>query len=348
METIKKLINNHVKLFIVVLFSGYAFIASSQDCADNLTDAEKLFEQGFLEEVPEKLSSCMEDGFTKTQMENAYKLIINSYLYDDKNTDADKHMLQFLRIFPEYQVTTTDPQVFKHLYYTYNTEPLFSIGASFGVNRSSYRLIEKFTPGDATKESNFISSYGFGGGMIINKNIYESIDANLEVLYNQFNVKEEDFIEIATTLSEYKITRIEIPISFSYDFTFRSFNPYLKAGAGLGFILNTNETLSRDYEGSNKANIPATDNPITESMEKINYWCLIGGGIKRSIPKGIIFLDLRYNIGLSNLISEDAILNNLDTETKYWKSLNKFSINNLSISVGYRYLFYNPRKKEFQ
>ena len=80
-------------LYFILLFvigSQYAF--SQTDCSVKLDSAQNLFENGIIEEIPQVLNPCIEEGFTREQKISAYKLIILTYLFDDNQQGAESTM----------------------------------------------------------------------------------------------------------------------------------------------------------------------------------------------------------------------------------------------------------------
>jgi len=134
-------------LLLIITFSSMSLVAqdeSANECAFTLIEAQDLFAQGDLEEIPTKLADCINDGFTKEERLQAYKLIIQSFLFQDKIKESDSVMLQFLKKNHEYEIVPTDPMEFQYLYNSFRTEPIFSIVPFFGANFSNTRITQLF------------------------------------------------------------------------------------------------------------------------------------------------------------------------------------------------------------
>ena len=69
-----------ILMLTLVIFSP---VLHGQECGTKIQDAQKLYEQGLIEEIPQMLAPCMQDGFTNVQVIEVYKLIILFYLFDD-------------------------------------------------------------------------------------------------------------------------------------------------------------------------------------------------------------------------------------------------------------------------
>jgi hypothetical protein len=101
-------------LFFVPLFL-LSMILQAQDrvgCNQLLEDAREAYSAGMVELVPELLLPCLESGLTGTAKQEAYKLVINAYLFDYLPEQADSLMHDFLDEFPDYQAMASDPAEF--------------------------------------------------------------------------------------------------------------------------------------------------------------------------------------------------------------------------------------------
>src|SRR5512133_4345830 len=131
--------------FIIFLLAFTFPAISQQDCATKIQEAQRYYDQGIIEEIPSMLAPCMQDGFTRTQKIEAYKLIIMSYLFNENQFEAERTMLEFLKKYPEYEIMPNDPVEFVYLLESYRTASVFSFGVSGGFNLTDPRIIEPYT-----------------------------------------------------------------------------------------------------------------------------------------------------------------------------------------------------------
>ena len=114
--------NNRI-IFILPLLLWLQTSLVAQDvvgCTQLLEDAREAYAAGMVELVPELLLPCIEEsGFSGTAREEAYKLIINAYLFDYLPDEADKLMSAFLDENPNYEAQASDPSEFKLLLETH-------------------------------------------------------------------------------------------------------------------------------------------------------------------------------------------------------------------------------------
>lgn len=105
-------------LLILPLFLWLQTTLPAQDmvgCTQLLEDAREAYNAGMVELVPELLLSCIESGLTGEARKDAYKLVINAYLFDYLPDEADKMMSDFLDENPDYEALPSDPAEFKLL-----------------------------------------------------------------------------------------------------------------------------------------------------------------------------------------------------------------------------------------
>src|SRR5664279_1063308 len=98
-------------IFLLFCFYGQAS-AQGQSCSYTLKEAQRLYQQGLIKDIPAMLQGCLEKGFTRRERQDAYKLILLCHLYNDDQASADSAMPKFLKKFPDYEINATDPKEF--------------------------------------------------------------------------------------------------------------------------------------------------------------------------------------------------------------------------------------------
>ena len=105
-------------LILLVLCPGIQTLKAQElvDCTNLLEDAREAYEAGMVELVPEFLLECIQsDGLSGEARKEAYKLVINSYIFDYLTAEADSLMDGFVRDFPNYRAENSDSQEFVFL-----------------------------------------------------------------------------------------------------------------------------------------------------------------------------------------------------------------------------------------
>ena len=82
-----------IRKILVIVFASVIGIAAptwaqQETCATNLKRAEKLFDEGKLEDMHLLIAECMRHGFNKEQELRAYELTIQAYLADENARSA--------------------------------------------------------------------------------------------------------------------------------------------------------------------------------------------------------------------------------------------------------------------
>jgi len=195
-------------------------------CTQLLEDAKEAYSAGMVELVPELLLPCLESGgLTGTPKQEAYKLVINAYLFDYLPEEADSLMNGFVEDFPNYRAGENDPAEFALLLETHllakgidpNKQPVItvdksvetidqrtqpsktkpvvvrppvdygsSMGFELGVNGTFPLLIERYSLGDlAQDDGSFGFEPGFQAGITMNLKLARSVETSFGLGYNR-------------------------------------------------------------------------------------------------------------------------------------------------------------------
>ncbi len=333
-------------LLILILLPAIDAFAQEEDCAVKLREAQQLYDAGRIEAVPEMLQSCIEKGFTQEERLSAFKLIILCQIYNDDPDKAHEGMLSFLKRYPEYELSTTDPDEFRFIFEQYRTRPMFDLGAFAGVNRTHGLISQPFSPFNLNKEKPKYTADGFAFqvGALFNFYASSKIQISIEPMYAQSNFQleyENSPLEGFGVLDHFeRQSYLYIPLSGTYEFNMEKIRPYIRLGGQVG-ILFDNKTSSTEgiYTGPDEDNL--------NSRNQLNYWVFGGGGIKYKLNKAYFFLDLRYNFGLNKYLNSAD--NRFTQENHTWVYMyqdSEFRLNSFLISFGYAFSFYNPKRTQ--
>jgi hypothetical protein len=342
---------------ILFLISAFVFISVSaqEDCLKSFQTARQLYEQGMIDEIHEILAPCIESGFTRTQKIEAYKLIILAYLFDDNQYAAEKYMLEFLKKYPEYEIMPTDPVEFVYLFESYKTKAIFSMGITFGPNLANPRIIEPYNAGDVTyNSSSNTSGPGFQVGFNISRYITDKLFLNVGINYttNQYSFQDNikyyyktDELQFAEITFKEKISIIDIPVTLAYEISSRNVKYYLCSGVSAGKIDKVTGKPSRVYDVDSPP-ITGADISMTDFRESNSFFYIIGTGMKFKVPRGYIMSDIRCNIGLNNIINARNRYKSTELWSKYFYVDDDYSINYFTLTLGYYFSIYKPKKQK--
>jgi hypothetical protein len=347
------------KHYIALLFSVAftlmtADLFSQEDCAAKIQEAQKFYDLGMIEEITPLLAPCMAEGFTRTQKIEAYKLIILSYLFDDNQFEAERTMVEFLRKYPEYEIMPNDPIEFVYLFESYRTTSVFSFGVSGGLNLTDPRIIEPFTMFDLSgSTSKNTMRPGFNVGIGVGRYIGKKMLLNIEFNFASNNYGFFDEIRVpvpgsndainSVTYTE-RLYKLELPVSLTYEFNIKKIHYFVRAGVSAGKITGITGHPSRKYS-EELPPIAGENQDISYYRKNMLYGGILGAGVRYKVPRGVVTIDLRANIGLNNIVQSEHRYENQEFLTKYYYMDDDFSINTLSLSAGYYFSFYKPKKQ---
>lgn len=336
-----------ILISILILSVG---LNAQENCATSLKKAQKYFETGNIEAIEPLILTCIENGFSKDEKMQAYKLLINSNLYGDNLAKAEEYMLKFLKLNPEYQINKAiDGAEFIHLFQSYNTKPFCLLGAGIGSNLSYVRIKETFSVYSLNRSDIQYTSPGPGLNAFVSLTlpILENLNLNVDVQFaqNKLEYKNTSFNnQIILTETQ---TKISFPVSASYCLIkIGKFKPFAQLGVNPGILLSDNADIKRTYLDNSHNEIAGSGINMLKLRNKNTMDLMVGAGINYLLKKGQISLLLRYDIGLSSIVDGKNKNVEYDLIYKYNYMDPDFFMSNLSFRVGYYYPLYNLKKKK--
>jgi len=343
------------KIFPVLFFSLLIVckpcIRAQDDCALNLREAQEMYNSGRIEKVYDLLKNCIASGLTREEKLQAYKLMINACIFDDNTVLAENYMTEFLKKYPDYIPTSADPVEFTSFLKQFDNLPRYSFGVSGGINSSSVGVIEYRGVHDLNKSKGSYSPAGFGfqAGIVIIKHFGRNFEMGLEPRFREvkyeYNLNPFPFAFVRFNESQ---DRLDIPVTFAYTGIKSKIHPYIKAGFIPGILLSSRANLTRNYDNTGNIfynDIQGPSENISEKRIMANFSVAAGGGVKYKISRGYFFLDASYNYTILNEVAEES--RNIATDDPrylYYYEDNDFRINFLSVSAGFAYSLYKPKK----
>jgi hypothetical protein len=340
-----------VYLVLLGLIPVSGFSQETSSCAENFRNAQSLFNRGQVEQIPSILSGCLKSGFTREESLAAYKLLIQTYLFEDKLQLADSAMLAFLKKYPEYELSPTDHSSFVYLFNNFNVKPVVQISYHIGTNIPYLTFINPVSVSGEPVEGNYSSELlnlytSFEAKFEINK----KMEINIEAAYSQLSFTSTEQItdpdKGTTTYTELQ-RRIELPVSVTYNLkNHGKFTPYGRLGLGPALLLGS--TATADF---NPADINGTSHTGPElkrdaSRITLDIFGQAGAGIKYKTNGGFLFAELRSNFGFLNQVTgEGCSPEEQELANYYYYADDDFHLNALNFTLGYTQIFYKPSKK---
>lgn len=349
----------HLLFFILfsVLVSGPLIAQDKGSCAEKLKSAQSSFTRGQTEVIPSLLNHCLRSGgFKKEEELAAYKLLIQTYLLNDKLEQADSAMLAFLKSNPEYRTSPTDHSSFVYLYNNFNVKPVLLLSFRIGANLPFLTFIDehplygepydsKYGSDAANLYFSFDAKYRFT----------ERIEAGFGLGYSQlkftndmttYNITDGLKNKVAEIFYKESQQRIEVPVFATYDLTNgKKLTPYLRGGLGVSFNLSaTADAVTTFVTGSKQS--PRTGETLKrrDSRAPVNFFAQAGAGIKYKIPHCFVFAEARSNLGITQENRPGGKTISQLQNIYFWSDPG-FRLNSITLNAGVTFIFYKPSKK---
>ena len=249
-------------LFGILLVSNLGW--AQTNCSDQLRLAQRRYDSGLLDDIPSILEPCLDRGFTKEEKTNAYKMLIQTYLFSDLPEKADAMMLRFLREFPEYSILANDHSEFINLYNTYRTSPIMKIELALGGNLSMPWVKEYFGLEDLNN-SNAKYSSNFGGFMELNyiNKLFGDFDGSFGISASFLRIGYYNQPYDHTTINAtYNSLYLGLPLALRYNKRLAGIDFFAKVGFEPAYQLLSSINYTREILGE--------ADPLTGSVSVLN------------------------------------------------------------------------------
>lgn len=337
-------------LILPAITTGFLFAQGAETCAEKLDRAQTSFDRGLLGEVPGLLTGCLKSGFKKEEELQAYKLLIQTYLLNDKVELADSTMDAFLKRNPEYKTSPTDHSSFVYLYNKFNVKPVLMLGVRIGSNIPFLTFIDENllagSPGKSEYNTNATNIYISADAKF---RLSERMELSFEGAYSTLkftNIVSDTMSHATITYDEHQ-QRIEIPVCINYDIrSFGNFTLYARAGLGAALNLSAKADITNIPTDRNNRNDRTGETlDRKDSRISMDIFCQLGAGMKYKIPKGYLFAELRSSFGVLNQNVSGGTTVDIAEQLYRWSDPG-FRMNAFNFNIGYTYIFYKPAKKE--
>jgi hypothetical protein len=323
-------------------------------CAQTLRLARSIYENGRLHELPDLMRDCLSKTEWSTQERvDAYKLLTLSYIYLEEPEKADEMMLNILRTDPEFKPNDNiDPAEFVALWRTFRTEPVYRLGVKAGGNATQPN-VHSYSPLNEGTE-NYDYGFGFQAGLsgeiaIFNDRLY----LNPELYYNikSFKVNNSFFEGDQTTTGTIKMNWISLPVSVQYPLRVGrnkldpQWTPYVSGGISVDYLLGVTTDLTTKINDQSDVATSTTGRDGKTQYASFNFAPIISAGVKGKVKKAEIVAEIRYNFGVATIFDKQKLYESQSEVFGNKFVHGPFSLNTLSVSLGYLMNKYSPRKK---
>jgi hypothetical protein len=354
-----------IRSVLSVLLIILALIARAQeDCELTLTQATEEFQAGHFSSIPAILSQCI-DKFSTEQQQRANLLLTQTYLLLDDPIGAKSSYLAVLRANPEF---VADPAIHPvdvvYLSKKFTASPIFSWFVKAGANVTPIRVIhdiDAYGWAAVNEEYSLNGGYQFsGGGDLLVREPF-SLRGEIGYLYCSYSHKATNYFQNDTKTFRENMGWFNAPLTVMYSREVGQYRPFGYLGYAFSYLLRDRAVIEAVRIGSNedtgKEDKKSPNVNFIDKRNRVNTSVVIGGGVKAKFGLQYLFVDVRYTVGLKNIVSSknlyadnsanltsDGYLNSSESVTAYGHVDDFFRIDNFSISVGFIQPLYKPRE----
>ncbi len=340
-------------------------------CTYLLEDAKEAYAAGMVELIPDLLLPCLgPEGLSGSPRREAYKLVINSYLFDHIPQEADNLMSRFVDEYPDYRAGNTDPAEFVLLLNTHlvgrgidpddipdyvtegdslSTRPRkvrrekvlgvsgHSLGFQVGANGTIPQLIERYSIGNPGQDNgHFGISPGFQMGATVNYLFNDRFDFSAGLLYNLTRFK-YSATPLAFTSYEYieSGNHLQLPVSviFKLNPESQALSYYVRGGLVADYLFSASGSGTRTYEQSGSdVSVEKTD--VKGSRKQINLSLMAGAGLRLPLNRSFFYAEARFSSFLFKSNQEENRYQNNDLTWLLYHVDSDFRMHQISICAG--------------
>jgi hypothetical protein len=362
-------------LFFFLLSFAYQTLRAQDlvGCTYLLEDAKEAYAGGMVELIPDLLLPCLgSDGLAGRPRREAYILVINSYLFDNRPEEAGNLMNRFVDEYPNYRAGSTDPAEFvlllntnllskgidpdeevENLYITEGDSVIakpkrerrpkvmgvsgHSLGFLAGVNGTFSQVVESYSLGDPGQDGGkFGLAPGFQFGATVNVLINDRFDISSGLQYNLTRFK-YSATPLPFTSYEYieSGNHLQIPVSLIFKLNPESMkiSYYARAGLVADYLFSAFGGGTRSYEGS-VTDLTVDKLEVTGSRKQINLSLMAGMGLRMPLNRSFFYAEARFASGILKSNRGENRYQNNDLTWMLYHVDSDFRVHQLSICAG--------------
>ena len=335
------------RFLLLTIISGVltCHVMAQSTCTQTLRTARSTYDQGRLHELPVLLEGCLKNGFTQQERVEANKLLTLAYIYLEEPKKADEAMLELLRTDHYFEINhATDPAEFIALYRTFRTNPIYRLGAKIGANATQPNVLESVEANQGTSKYKYRIGVQFHITADIPLTNSLTLCPEIGIMQRSFkyeNIVAEQDTTFISTVTE-KQSWASLPVSLHYQFNKFSFKPYIALGVQTDYLLNASLSAERIRQGFQSIQQETED--FKAQRQKLNFSILAAAGARFKLGGGFVITEVRFYYGLTSISSKESAFQNNQLAFKYGYADSIFKINSLSVTAGYVYNIFNPKK----
>lgn len=353
------MVRSKVVCIFLLSMASYARVVgqNQEECESVLNRATEEFNAGHFYGIPAMLNDCLNQNQRADWRQRAYLLLAETYLLLDDPFGAERSYLEILKANPEFVTDRDrDPIDLVYLSSKFTATPIFSLHGRLGVNVSPVHTILRRSAfaGPVSERYTLRPGLHIGGGIDWNYDQNISVTAELNYFltsyrYENMNVFGENRDRLVFDDHQ---NWFRIPVTIKYSDDKGRYRPYGYVGYSIDWLFRDQGTISFADRNMVDGRIQTDDreSPVLKFQPKrnnLNRSLVLGGGVKYKLGLEYAFVDVRYSFGLTNVVNASKSIEKDETEAAAytWGYVdNLFRLDNLSVSIGYIYPLYKPRK----
>jgi hypothetical protein len=349
-----------------LLAASQTFGQVASSCTQVLRAAQAKYESGRLHELFDVCRPCLDGNeangeFNTEERRQAYKLLVQSYIYLEEPGKADSAMLNLLSTDPFFKPNNNvDPAEFVSLYNRFRTKPLFRYGLKLGPAVSAPKAIaDYYIGGDGGGTATYTPWISFSFGLVFEKDFLKNrrLTVAPDIAYAVRGFTEEATFfdpeapegQPTTQKVLVKTQGIELSpvvkwwLAKDPETKDQKFEFYVLGGPGINYVfggsLEDGQLNRLDGSGTNTG--PAIN--IRGVFKPFNFSAIAGGGAR--IRLGGIFLngDVRLHYGLSNIVDPENRSND-EALFEYGWIANDMTMNAITVNIALELAYFSPKK----
>jgi hypothetical protein len=352
-----------ILLYVGITILSFNAFGQNENCELTLTQATEEFQAGHFYSIPAILSRCL-DKFTAEQQLRANILLTQTYLLLDDPVGAKHSYLAVLQANPEF---VADPNIHSidvvYLSKKFTASPVFSWFGKVGTNLSPVRVIydnDAFGQASAKEAYSLKPGYQLGAGGDLY--LFERIGLRAEVnyLFSTYEHNTSHYFEEDKKKFTDRQHWLAAPVTVMYEYNLGKYRPYGYAGYGVGYLIRDVANISIENILNAEVGKDEKESPDLNFIEKRNRWnqsIIFGAGVKMKFGLHFLFVDLRYSVGLKNIVDPANLYTNSgfnpesgqfigsgESIFSYAHTEDYFRLDNLSLSFGFLQPLYKARE----
>ena len=329
-------------------------VCEGQTCQQQLGEATTAYYNGQLREVVQLLESCVNsNGLTKHDQIDALKLLANTHILLNQDSEADMYMAKFLSLHPTYELRDDDLAEFRSLYDSYDVRTKYTFGFSVGALIPDYIIMRHQSySGQTVEPSDFDEIPGISIGVTGEYSFYKNFFLNGSILYSQRSFKQrEEIMEYQEVSSYERDYYLDVPFQIRYVFNTGKVKPFAGGGYALHYLIHSkgdidHVPLAPDFPMVIGVPELVDNYDLTGLRRRFTHNWVVSAGIMIDFKHSLLELRGTYQIGLNNLIDKQSTHTNRELVETYAYIPDDYRVNSLVISLVYSRNILKPNKRK--